>query len=388
MGWEDEVAVDRLIVEANSLVTDGGKVFLKAAQTAVDAAEGLDPANGLMEFKANFLLQSAHLFEGNYSRSFALSMRAIALSEDPELNLGPHKGCLVLTYAICAISAIELPSVQSEALKISTKGIQRCKEIGGKHLLYMQHEHSKLLLHNGLYDEAATYAEQLVAEMRLAGDDHGSCDLDCYQKVYAEALGYASSPQVGIAYLNQALAENPHSWKLWYARAELHFRAGDYHASQSDSHAAMQVEENEDILLLYAFAHLMTGRNKKAIKKLLKRCTDEPTSATRALWYCLFSSDMERLHRFDDGDGWSSQIIRFIQGEMTFDALLKRADAEDNPGMSIGKAYYFAGLQSAQQGEQKQARQYYKQCLKYSHVISDIYMWVYAQERLSGGMRK
>jgi len=214
MGWEDEDAVERLIEEARSLMADSYQAFLKAAQAAVDAAEGLEPANGLLEFRANFLLQSAHLFEQDYSRAFALSMRAISLSEDPQLNVGRYDGYIVLSYAICAMSAVQLPSVQAEALKIITSGIQRCKKIGGKHLLYMQHEHSKLLLHNGLYDEAATYAEQLVAEIKLAGDGHGSCDLDCYQKVYAEALGYASRSQAGIAYLNQALAENQHSWKL------------------------------------------------------------------------------------------------------------------------------------------------------------------------------
>jgi tetratricopeptide (TPR) repeat protein len=376
MGWKDEQNVEQLIAEAGSLISDANEAR-QAAQLAVNAAESLNPANTRLKFMANFYLMVSHMLQEGYSEAFSLSVRLIAMSDTPELDLGANKHLILLTYTACAVSAVELPTVQAKALKICADGLARYEHTGGKRLLYFRHEYSKLLMANRQYSKAASYAKQLISE-KMTSPENDQCDLDCYQAVYAQALGFAFSHQKGIAYLDTIIPKYQESHKLWYARACLHFKAGNFAATLSDSNAAKLICDDTPNHLLNAYAYIMLGRHKEAIDVLSSLCTLDPDNANVALWFSLLTGNMEPMEKFSNKDDWTRPVIQFIQGDIQLEQLITLSKQEEVPSHSLATAFCFAGLQAALQGIFEQARAYYQQCIEHSHPMFADYLWAEA----------
>jgi len=383
MGWEDEHAVELLIEEAKGMIGDDDyEEMLKASELAAEAAESLNPRNLKLEFEGLFFVAISLHMLNKFSRCFAVCTRLIAMSENPALDMAGNDKLITLTYSCCAESALRLAVVSDEALRISEAGLARCRQMNDtRGLLDGGHYHTQLQLSRGEYNDALIYAEQLVAEKKLSDHSHNGCDLDCYQKVYAQSLAYASSLQAGITYLDALLLEPQQSYKLWELRARLNFRAGDFQAALSDSDSAMLIEEEESTQLLKAFAHAMLAQDDEAINVLSSLCAKSPGNETCALWYSLFSSDLNRLQRFIDSKTWEGNIIRYFLGDLSFDDLILLSEQEDNPAISLGEAHCFAGLQAARQGKKNESVASYGQCLNHSHFMSDCYVWADANYR-------
>ncbi len=376
MSFEDEQAVGLLLEETKSLVRGDYEEMEKAALSAVEAAESLQPRVVELEFEAHFYLSVSYLMQDKFSLAFSTAARVITMSETEMLDLGSKEKFIAMSYTCCAVSAVELPSVQKEALQISKRGIKRSERMGMDGLLYLKHEHSKLLMHNKEFTEAVAYAEKLVMERKLASENETACDLDCYQRVYAESLALDSSPEAGIRYLDEAIEEDPDSIKLRHMRAKLKFRAGDYNAVLDDCHAAKLIEDdNNEVLLLSAFASALQYEMCYAADDLKKLLNIDSKNRTNVLWYSLFASKKKRLKRIAEDDGWESQIARYLLSEISFDELCELSKKEENPETSFGESCCLSGLHFAMKNDQKQASHFYEQCLDHSHFLSDSYMW-------------
>ena len=366
--------MERLIAEAGALISYDADKARDTAQLAVDAAESLHPTHPRLAFMANFYLMVSCMLLNSYSEAFPLAIKLIAMSDDPALDLGENEHLILFAYTACAVVAVERPAVQGKALETCSLGLERYAHTRSSHLLYFKHEYSKLLMASGQYSKAAAYAKQLIAE-KMNCRENGQCNLDCYQTVYAQALAFAFSHQRAIAYLNGVIPQQQQSDKLWHARAWLHFKAGDFAAALSDSHAAKHISNDAKNHLLNAYAHIMLGRGDEASEVLASLCTLDPDNANAALWFSLLSGDMKPMKKFSRNKGWAHAITRFVQDEIPLEQLIELSKREDTPSHCLATAFCFAGFQAHLQGSFEQAREYYKQCLAYGHPMFDDYLW-------------
>ena len=160
--------------------------------------------------------------------------------------------------------------------------------------------------------------------------------------------------------------------RAYYARGVAHLHLRNYEQAIADQTAAIHMEE--DNLSAYAYrgiAHEMTGQFVEAAAdyKFLADRIEGDAKIHPLLWEYFLQVRQGNVNRTEEilnritgakwETPWVSALVEFLSGDSTVDALVDAATDDDERRSS----YYFAGMQTAANRIQKDAKDAFIQCV-------------------------
>ncbi|MDQ6961094.1 MAG: hypothetical protein Q9M28_00995 [Mariprofundaceae bacterium] len=342
---------------------------------AANAAQHLEPRDHALEFRVFFYKMINHSVLKKWSLAFSSSLQCMHLIENHHLIMDDATQEIALCYFGSADAAMHLPHMCASAIPIHEKGMQWCQNNASEFLLLAQHLKAKLLIGLELFHEAVLVAEQTLAQKELRPAAFG-CPLSCYQAVYIEALSWAKRPKDALRYVDRVVVTDPNIALLWFEKAKLHFRAGDYQLSVVACQQALWVRATDaECALLCAQAHMLLQQPQEALSVLKHARVYHPEDLKISLWFFLWNGELvSALKRNLVNQSWLSFVCLFVLGEYSLPKLLAQAKKQDEYEQCLGQSYCFAALQSSE----KTAQTYYQYCLQHSAFNSNEFLWATA----------
>ena len=378
--------IDNLTLEINQCFSDEqyeqAESLCQSALNVLDELEEPPPAS---TFSLLFMLCASYYFHQKYLLAFSTGMKLIAIIEHDSLttnleDISPQRTSF--SYFLCALSALHIDRVRAHVAHLGQIGYAQCA--GYDDLLHdAGHHYSQILLSIHDYPKAMRIAEQALL-LKKHSNAKGGCTLGCYQRVYAESMGYAIHANTAIAYLDDLIQQSPEDAQLYLERAKNNFRLKHYQLTLLDCQQAEYFDTNlghdtlEEALWFSFMAHRLLKNNMKANNALTKLCLLNHDTEIYMIWSILCDNKTQALtEKFKDP--WVAHLSDYLTGSLYFDQLLAIAEHNDHRCESLADAYCFSAFQQELTGYFEKARTLYQQCLTYARERNKVYLWVNAR---------